>query len=87
LWPSKIGTRRGDVIKDAPLQKTLPTQPASRPCCEALVANDMEYRQSGPLQVTRPARAESTGRKGWSLALARLSVPLMMMRALEVTLR
>jgi hypothetical protein len=47
----------------------------------------MEYRQSGPLQVTRPARAESTGRKGWSLALARLSVPLMMMRALEVTLR
>jgi hypothetical protein len=24
LWPSKIGTRRGNVIKDAPLQKTLP---------------------------------------------------------------
>jgi hypothetical protein len=50
----------------------------------ALVANDMEYRQSGPLQVTRPARAESTGRKRRALAFGSLvtSLLLTMTRAL-----
>jgi hypothetical protein len=38
-----------------------------------LVANDMEDRQPGPLQVPRSARAESTGRKRRPLALAGLA--------------
>jgi hypothetical protein len=46
----------------------------------ALVANDMEYRQPGPLQVPRSARAESTGRKRRALALAGLGLPLTMTR-------
>jgi hypothetical protein len=44
----------------------------------------MEYRQPGPSQVTRTARAESTGRKGWSLALAGLGLTLTMTRALGI---
>jgi hypothetical protein len=50
----------------------------------ALVADDMEYRQPGPLQGARAARAESTGRKGRALGLAGLGLPLTMTRALGI---
>jgi hypothetical protein len=41
----------------------------------------MEYRQPGTLQITRTARAESTGRKRRALALAGVSL---MTRALGI---
>jgi hypothetical protein len=44
----------------------------------------MEYRQPGTLQITRTARAESTGRKRRALALAGVSLPLPMTRALGI---
>jgi hypothetical protein len=53
----------------------------------ALVANDMEYRQPAALQVTRPARAESTGRKRRALNLAGLGLTRAMTRALGILTR